>query len=331
MTEHHLTCVCHEPFNHRTHSGLYMDLYYLDPETPKMTFSSDFLCSPSEDGREIPLFLAAPLLILRDMDESFLTRLAGRPAFTPTPENPDCEVCMEVKWLINCCQTFDECKQRWCSKDAVFIFEVFKEILSRLKHKLIRFSRAHFEYTRNSPYYKPLISCPKGDQIEKQLDMADFRTFINMESYYLLNDSKIPDVYTDTFYLLMTTLIQIIRRYVAKMTEYKDKSVDDESYIFLALNLYPTEVIRGLNVITSSLAPSVIDVKTYYFVERKQLMFIRPIEEADMKLRNTMICMKNLLVCNTTKPYNRTNESQLLEDSLSDPEVKKFVREAAQL
>ena len=308
-----------------------VDLYFLDPDTPMMTFSSDFLCFPSEGGRQIPLFIAAPLMILRDADESFICRLAGRPAFTPTPENDRCDVCRDVRWLMIHCRTFDECKQRFCDKDGTYIFEVFKEVLSRLKKKPITYSRAHYEHSRYAPFHKALVNCPKADQIEKQIDMVAFNAFNKMEAYYVINDTKILDIYVDTFYCIMTTLIQILRRYVSKMTDYSAKSVDDETFMVLALNLHPTEVSRGFNALASSLAPSLIELKHYYFYERKNMMKILLSDEVELMLKNTMLCLKNLFVCNSTRPYDRNQEARLREEYMADPEVKNFIRDSGQL
>ncbi|VDM32765.1 unnamed protein product [Hydatigera taeniaeformis] len=332
MPEHHLTCLPHQPYSAPRHGDLLIDLYYLDPETPMMEFKSDYSCTANGNGVKIPLFIAGPLMLLRSRQgeeianntESFLNRISGRPSFNPTPECCQCEVCQEVRWLLKDCRCFDDCQSRWCSRDSVFLFEILKEVLSRLKKKLLPYSLFHHDYVNMNQFYISRVLCP---DTEKDLTVLalEFDTFVKMQSFFILDATKTPDIYTNVFCCLMTNLIRMLRAYVEGELRCAEGDPSDPDYIFRAIRLFPTEMSRAMSVLASALSPRVIDLKKYYYVPCDSATFMSSRDEQDRYLWSATNCMRSLLVINAIEPFDRCAEHQVWEVILSNPAVKDLV------
>ncbi|KAL5107081.1 hypothetical protein TcWFU_008689 [Taenia crassiceps] len=332
MPEHHLTCIPHQPYSAPRHGDLLIDLYYLDPDTPMMEFTPDFGCVANGQGIKIPLFIGAPLMLLRrrqgeeiaNNSDSFVSRISGRPAYHPTPEACQCEVCQEVKWLLNDCQCYDECQVRWCSRDSAFIFEIFKEVLSRIKEKLVFYSLIHYEFVKLNQFYIPRVLCPSGEKDSPEPNV-EFEIFLKMQTFHILNDKKDQDIYTDVFCCIMANLIRMLRAYVAGELRCVEGDPNCHDYIFRALRTHPREMARAMVGLASALSPRIIDLQKNYYVSCEYATFISARDEEDLYLWSAMNCMRSLLVLNSIDPFDRTAEWKVMEDIMSDPTVKEYV------
>ncbi|EUB56129.1 zinc finger protein [Echinococcus granulosus] len=152
----HYTDLEHRPFNPACDNVLFIDLEYLPPNTPMLTFDNDFrsICYP---GIAIPLYIAGPMLVLRlkceqasDEDsDSFFYDLEAEEVQPPTPENPQCEVCRLVDWLLRDCEDYRDCYEYLQSKSQTIIYGAMKEIWCRLEPKPLLISECLISISRN--------------------------------------------------------------------------------------------------------------------------------------------------------------------------------------
>ncbi|EUB57519.1 hypothetical protein ECG_09491 [Echinococcus granulosus] len=334
MPEHHLTCIPHQPYSAARHADLLIDLYYLDPDTPMMIFTSDYSCLASGKGCKIPVFIGGPLMLLRrrqgeeiaNSTDSFISRISGRPALHPTPEICQCEVCQEVKWLLKDCRCYDDCQARWCSRDSVFLFEILKEVLSRLKQKLVPYSLMHYEFVKISQFFIPQAACPPGTDDEASFKPnEEFEVFLKMQSFLILRDLQNQDIYTDVLCCVMTNLQRMLRAYVNGELKCAEGKQEDSDYIFRALGKFPTEVSRAMTGLSAALSPRIIDLKKHYYVPCEFMTFVSARDELDSYLWAAMNCMRSLLVANLIEPFDRSAEYKVRQAIMSDEAVKEYV------
>ncbi|MTV28121.1 hypothetical protein FTX61_22370 [Nitriliruptoraceae bacterium ZYF776] len=297
-----------------------------------MEFTSDYGCVANGKGIKIPLFIGAPLMLLRRRQgeeiangrESFISRISGRPAYNPTPEACQCEVCKEVRWLLNDCRCFDECQHRWCSRDSVFLFEIFKEVLGRLKEKLMFYSLIHYEFVKLNQFYIPRVLCPSGEKESTALNV-EFEIFLKMQAFHILCDKKLQDIYADVFCCIMTNLIRMLRAYVAGELKCVEGDQNDHDYIFRALRKFPKEMSRAMVGLASALSPRIIDLQKNYYVSCQYATFISARDEQDLYLWSAMNCLRSLLVLNMIDPFDKTAEDRVVDEVMSDPTVREYV------
>ncbi|KAL5970810.1 hypothetical protein TSMEX_001461 [Taenia solium] len=156
----HRSNTVHRPFDLQLDANLYIDLENLPPDTPMMAFGNDY-DEPMDEGIDVPLFIAGPMRVLRDIIEdpltdstdNFINDLDFSLIYDPTPYEPQCHVCGLVQWLLMECQNYGQCFAQLWELEQIIVFEVMREIWCRLRPKPLAFSGRHLYQALRVNYF----------------------------------------------------------------------------------------------------------------------------------------------------------------------------------
>lgn len=154
----HESHIVHQPFDPQRDVDLYINLENLPPGTPMMTFGNDYR-DPIDAGIEIPVFIGGPMWVLLEIIEEggihptddLINDLNSSLIYDPTPYEPQCTVCVLVRWLLTQCQHYGECLHL-CRLRQIMIFEIMREIWCRLRPKPLAFSGRHLDQASRIKY-----------------------------------------------------------------------------------------------------------------------------------------------------------------------------------
>ncbi|VDO13416.1 unnamed protein product [Rodentolepis nana] len=135
---------------------LYIDFDLLPGHVPSLKFSPDFstVLQPHEAGVPIPLFIAAPWMILRvklcqdnflEVPKNFLQSRLYEPVVKPVPPADGCFVCRAVHYLRHSCRTIQECASFLLPLKQEVIFAIAREFNRRIRPKLFTITREHLQ------------------------------------------------------------------------------------------------------------------------------------------------------------------------------------------
>ncbi|KAL5970811.1 hypothetical protein TSMEX_001462 [Taenia solium] len=255
----HYTNIEHRPFNLACDRLLFIDLEYLPPKTPALTFGDGFkhMCYP---GIAIPLFIAGPMLVLRskceqvpnDGDASFFYDLEAEGIQLPTPENRECWVCCLVSWLLRECDNFSDCCERLQNESQAIIYEVMKEIWCRLSPKPLLLSESLLLISKCIDLKRPtriralgLLGHPI--QPIRNLDWSTRKaysvTWMNAITRAVCQTLECGGVLNDVACFVFSNLIRILRNFVVRVpTPPEDYNDIDQFYILDAIRRRPITV-----------------------------------------------------------------------------------------
>ncbi|KAL5106555.1 Huntingtin [Taenia crassiceps] len=331
----HAGDLVHRPYNPCCDSELLINLDNLPPNTPTMGFEVTY----NAVGRpeiQIPLFIAGPLLVFRLHSEDFrpsylmdfVRSMSTERRRKPTPENPDCDVCNLVRWLVTECRNYEDCFQRLYHKPQVIVYEVMKEIWLRLHIKPILISRKHLLVTKQiclltlangEPFIFPGDPMRRLYNLDWPLKKAYSFLWTNAIIYTLRQTLNCGGMQNDVAAFLLLNIIRILRQFLLALTPPPGPiQFCDELFVLDCIHNFPSTTHPILMLFATDLSNLLLRLDEFWnFNERGE-------EECacdDMNTYDsyTFMASLNLLLMNMTFSFYKNNMTQ---SSFSEPSTK---------
>ncbi|EUB57517.1 hypothetical protein ECG_09493 [Echinococcus granulosus] len=324
---HHLTFLQHPPFQPKRHQHLYISLESLPPSTPALAFSPDLNTFRNRNGFPIPLFIAGPMMILFEGNmypswyyatHTFLTEISIEPRSDPTPMHPACEVCKSVRWLLRHCTSYRQCKQHFQGTSQGFVFEVLREICTRIRPKLLSFSRETtalldsielIQVQENPPYLLNIRQLlPKKPEHVSELTFAELQ-LINIMIVFIHRDYLAGSPRSIIGGFVLTNFIHIFRLIMIRLQpNLRRSSPIDPVYSLPGTWNKPLVVIEMLRLLATALSHSLIEL------DMNRIMMAAeagntPLEDAIARQflyeRKLVQAMENLMAMNMPEVFDR--------------------------
>ena len=278
LTSRHLTDVHHLNCDSGLDLHLPIDLLNLPASCATITVSHDFMWYRN-GGISLPLFIAGPVFVLYVQNLfarehsicSFLNYLFSTEAQSPTPFHPDCDVCRLVEWLITECSDLIECYDRLFCQSQSIVFEIIKEIWSRLQPKPFRISKQLLNLCKcmelKNLSRNDWFSLPGNmNEVHQGLDWSNKRSYslfwmnaIMRATHAPLNKRCMLENVT-CFYL--SHMIRIFQRYVRNVSPSMCDSGDIVQFQILnAIKSNPVPVRNALKKLAMEIAFNLAEVE----------------------------------------------------------------------
>ncbi|VDK22232.1 unnamed protein product [Taenia asiatica] len=323
----HASSLVHREFNPCCDSDIFIDLENLPPDTPMMGFEVTYNALGPPDI-PIPLFIAGPLLVFRLHSEDFRSScltdfIRSMPADRrqqPTPENPDCEVCCLVQWLLTECQDYDQCFRRLYPKPQVIVYEVMKEIWLRLYRKPILISRKHLLVTKQISFLtlangEPFIF--PGDperrlyNLDWPLKKAYSFLWTNALIYTLRQTLNRGGMQNDVAAFLLLNIIRILRRFLMALTPPPyPVQICDELFVLDCIHHSPISSHPVLMLLATDLSRLLIRLDNFWNVNEHGREVCAP-DDLSMYDCFAFTASLNLLLMNMTCSFYKNNRTQV--------------------
>ncbi|KAL5106883.1 hypothetical protein TcWFU_005808 [Taenia crassiceps] len=274
----HNSDVVHRPFDLQLDVDLYINLENLPPNTPMMAFGNDY-DQPIDQGINIPLFIAGPMVVLRDIitepgvrhTDDFIDELDFSLIYDPTPFEPQCEVCDLVQWLLTECQNYGQCLSRLFVLRQIIIFEIMREIWCRLRPKPLAFSGRHLDQALRVNYIAlpgltaypvplPQFTLPipmhwlQGGR-EVSLEWTYGFMFLTHE------DIESAGELAPVSCFIFANLIQLLRLYVESALPTLPVETNSRLYILDAIWTSPTTVLPAVMKLARSIFLTLVELE----------------------------------------------------------------------
>ncbi|VDM23222.1 unnamed protein product [Hydatigera taeniaeformis] len=326
----HATDLVHREYDPSCDSGMRIDLENLPDSTPTMGFEATY----NEVGlpnTRIPLFVAGPMVIFRLQCENqvpscFVTFIRNMPADRrkePTPENPDCDVCCLVKWLLTECRNYEECFQRLYYKPQTIVYEIMKEVWLRFCSKPILLSRIHVQVTKQinfltiangGPFIFPGDPKHRRYNLDWELKKAHLVEWRNALVYTLRRTLACDGMQNDVANFLILNIVRILRIFVASLIPM-DSSFEacDEYLILDSIHHFPLTTHPILMLFATDLSNLLLRLDDFWNVNLDGREACAP-DNQGVYDSYTFIASLNLLLMNETCAFYKS--------SFSDPSTK---------
>ena len=312
--------VGHVPFDECFDTDLYIDLEKLPPNTAKVTFDNEF-DQLASNGVEIPIFIAAPIMVLRSIDakldcneKPLLDILDYSLNVDPQPESEDCTVCQLVSWLLCKCCDFEEACSRLSCQPQCIVFEVLREFLVRLSPKPLLISTWHLEYVKRynyltEPIHNFVISPFYPNEFPTTCDMKDkymnALLWTNGFIYLMRRDILKRGVYSLVGGFVVVNLIRLLRSYMfRKLPECNEfGKIPQPLYMLEAMVVLKQGALEPIMKLARSVFIGLIDYDCNWFsYDTPPPKGFRRIDTYKFQ-ENTRAVMENILAMNVPEVF----------------------------
>lgn len=323
----HATDLPHRQYNPCSDTDMLINLENLPPDTPMMGFEVTYN-AVGRPNIQIPLFIAGPLLVFRLHSEdfrpscltSFIHSMSTERRRYPTPENPDCEVCCLVQWLLTECRNYDDCLTRLYPKPQDIVYEVVKEIWLRFYKKPILISRRHLQVTKKisfltlangEPFIFPGDPERRPYNLDWPLKKAYSFLWSNAIIYALRQTLSRGGILNDVAAFLLLNVIRILRQFFLALTPPPGPiQICDELFVLDCIHYFPLTTNPIVMLFATDMSKLLLRLDdNWNFNERGEEEYARDNLRAYESC--TFIASLNLLIMNMTCSFYKNNMAQI--------------------
>lgn len=233
--------------------------------------------------------------------------------------HPDCEVCKSVRWLLQSCTSYRQCKQHFQCTSQGFVFEVLREICTRIKPKLLSFSSdctAFFDAIElmrvqsSIPYLSNIRSMlPRKPEHVSKLTFIELQ-LINIIIVYIHRDYTEGGRRASVAGFVLTNLIHIFRLIMIRLQpSLRDSSPIDQLFALPGTWNKPPVVMEMLKTLATAISQCLIELDEDEIMRKAEEDNKLPEGEAAKRFlyeRKLVQAMESLLVMNMPEVFNRS-------------------------
>lgn len=243
---HTVSGLPHKEFNPMYNTGLYISLKNIDESKWMRTLHP-------EAG--VPLFLFTAMEALKDCimereddtAKSYINLIVNTNIRYPTPPNSECRICQLVNYLLKKCENLDEAKEILMKEDTIIVFEVNRELWTRIHPKPLYVTKSFLKYAESIDYPMALLeeefryplSLHRTYQYEllrKRFYLHEWRNGLSYLTYFALKNKR--ENYAKTAGYILANMMILTMHQLSEFFK-DDLSVEEPHYILEKMRLYP--------------------------------------------------------------------------------------------